>query len=180
MSTITVKELAAPTGFDLKIAAGETLDLKSQGTVTMPTGSTLAVYEDTHATEATFQSTSWANVGLTITLTPKSKNSKFFCTWSLEGKFEGGNSGLGTRIIRTIGSSETVVYTSATGYDLYTADTSAALRMRAQYNTLDTPNTASSINYKVQIKNQASGSAGAVSLNNASDPTSLHIWEVQG
>ena len=31
MSKITVKELEAPTGFDLKIAAGETLDLKSQG-----------------------------------------------------------------------------------------------------------------------------------------------------
>jgi hypothetical protein len=40
---ITVKELAAPTGFDLKIAAGETLDLKSQGTVTMPTGTLMEV-----------------------------------------------------------------------------------------------------------------------------------------
>ena len=47
MSTITVKELAAPTGYDLKIAAGETLDLKSQGTVTMPTGSVLQVKQAT-------------------------------------------------------------------------------------------------------------------------------------
>ena len=180
MSTLTVKELEAPTGYDLKIAAGETLDLKSQGTVTMPTGSTLAVYEDTHATSATFQSTSWADVGLTITLTPKSTSSKFFCTWSLQGQFEGGNSGLGTRIIRTVGASETVVYTSETGYDLYTANTGDGVRIRAQYSTLDTPNTASSTNYRVQIKNNASGSAGAVSLNNANNPTSFHIWEVQG
>ena len=43
MSTLTVKELAAPTGFDLKIASGETLDLKSQGTVTMPTGGIIQV-----------------------------------------------------------------------------------------------------------------------------------------
>tara|TARA_R110002074_G_C12214410_1_gene636607 strand:+ start:90 stop:653 length:564 start_codon:yes stop_codon:yes gene_type:complete len=35
MSTLTVKELAAPAGFDLTLASGETLDL-SGGTVTLP------------------------------------------------------------------------------------------------------------------------------------------------
>ena len=50
MSTITVKELAAPTGYDLKIAAGETLDLKSQGTVTMPTGSVIQVVSELNNT----------------------------------------------------------------------------------------------------------------------------------
>ena len=180
MSTITVKELAAPTGFDLKIAANETLDLKSQGTVTMPAGSTLAVYEDTHATEGVFQTTSWTDASLAITLTPKSASSKFFCTWSLQALFEGGNSGMGTRIIRTIGGSETVVYTSAVGYDLYTADTAEGNRLRATYNALDTPNSTSSMTFKVQIRTNASNAAGQITLNDSSNPTSFHIWEVQG
>ena len=37
MSILTVKELASPSGFDLKLATGETLDLNSQGTVVLPT-----------------------------------------------------------------------------------------------------------------------------------------------
>ncbi len=37
MSTLIVKELASPSGFDLKLATGETLDLNSQGTVVLPT-----------------------------------------------------------------------------------------------------------------------------------------------
>ena len=43
MSTLTLKELSAPTGEVIKIAAGKTLDLKSQGTTTLPTGSVLQV-----------------------------------------------------------------------------------------------------------------------------------------
>ena len=37
MSILIVKELASPSGFDLKLATGETLDLNSQGTVVLPT-----------------------------------------------------------------------------------------------------------------------------------------------
>ena len=43
MSTLTVKELSHPAGEVIKIAAGKTLDLKSQGTTTLPTGSVLQV-----------------------------------------------------------------------------------------------------------------------------------------
>jgi len=180
MSTLTVKELAAPNSFDLKIASGETLDLKSQGTVVMPSGSVLAVYHDTHSTSSTLQTTSYADIGLELTITPKSASSKFLITWSLQGQFEGGNSGWGTRINRTISSSESVIWDTETPYDLYSADTSSGLRMRAQYTYYDTPNTTSAINYKIQARTNASNSAGAVSLNNANNETNLVIWEVQG
>jgi hypothetical protein len=43
MSSIEVKELSHPAGEVLKIAAGKTLDLRSQGSVTMPAGSVLQV-----------------------------------------------------------------------------------------------------------------------------------------
>ena len=76
MSTLEVKELAAPTGFDLKIASGETLDLKSQGTVTMPTGSVLQVVQATTSTKASTTSTSYADTGLTASITPSSSSNK--------------------------------------------------------------------------------------------------------
>ena len=43
MSTLEVKELSHPAGEVLKIAAGKTLDLNSQGTVKMPAGSVIQV-----------------------------------------------------------------------------------------------------------------------------------------
>jgi len=43
MSTLSIKELSHPSGEVIKIAAGKTLDLKSQGTTTLPTGSVLQV-----------------------------------------------------------------------------------------------------------------------------------------
>ena len=43
MSTLELKELSHPSGEVIKIASGKTLDLKSQGSVTMPSGSVLQV-----------------------------------------------------------------------------------------------------------------------------------------
>ena len=43
MSTISIKELSHPAGQVIKIASGKTLDLKTQGSVTMPTGSVLQI-----------------------------------------------------------------------------------------------------------------------------------------
>jgi len=45
MSTLTLKELSAPAGEVIKIAAGKTLDLHSQGTTKMPAGSVIQVVQ---------------------------------------------------------------------------------------------------------------------------------------
>jgi hypothetical protein len=85
MSTLTVKELAAPSGFDLKLASGETLDLKSQGTVTMPTGSVLQVVQSSVKTTADSTTSSTPNeisTSYRVTLTPRDASSKIllmFC-----------------------------------------------------------------------------------------------------
>ena len=154
--------------------------LSGMTSASMPTGAVLAVYHDTHSTTGTLQSTSYVNIGLELTITPKSASSKFLITWSLQGQFEGGNSGWGTRINRTINSSESVVWSTPVPYDLYSADTSSGLRMRAQYTHFDAPNTTSTINYKIQARSNASNAAGAISLNNGANETNLVIWEIQG
>ena len=76
MSTLELKELSAPAGEVIKIAAGKTLDLNSQGTVTMPTGSVLQVVEANFQSVVTFTSASYADSGLSATITPKSSSSK--------------------------------------------------------------------------------------------------------
>ena len=83
MSTLTLKELSAPTGEVIKIAAGKTLDLKTQGSVTMPTGSVLQVVSigsDNSPNIAT-TSTSLVASGLQLNISPKQTGSKLFIDW---------------------------------------------------------------------------------------------------
>ena len=77
MSTLTVKELSHPAGEVLKISAGKVLDLKSQGTVTMPTGSLLQTVQTGAFSRLTITSTgSWVSTGNTLAITPSSTSSK--------------------------------------------------------------------------------------------------------
>ena len=76
MSTLELKELSHPAGEVLKIAAGKTLDLKSQGDVIMPTGSVLQVVHNGTTSGVTNNSQTFANTGLESVITPISTSSK--------------------------------------------------------------------------------------------------------
>ena len=84
MSTLEVKELSHPTGQVLKIAAGKTLDLKSQGTTTLPTGSVLQVVSTTNGRTQTggyFLTTTadtWPSSTFALSITPISTTSKIY------------------------------------------------------------------------------------------------------
>ena len=78
MSTIVVKEISAPAGQVIKVAAGKTLDLHSQGTTKMPAGSILQVATVMpNVGNVTLSSASWteASSTLRIAFTPKFANS---------------------------------------------------------------------------------------------------------
>ena len=79
MSTLELKELSAPAGEVIKIAAGKTLDLKSQGTTTLPTGSVLQVVShlDTAQTTQTLSTSDTVVGNMEKAITPKGTNSKF-------------------------------------------------------------------------------------------------------
>jgi len=198
MSTITVKELAAPTGYDLKIAAGETLDLKSQGTVTMPTGSVLQVKQATFFdTMSSTSNGTFVNItDLTVTITPQSTSSKFLLTTSINFtaaenaapsfRFSGGNS---TSYVGNARSNRRRVGFGG-GDDFFNGASSAASNggFSASMNYLDSPSTASSITYTVQCMSDANG---AIYINRPiGDPdssgegytsaSSLIVMEVEG
>ena len=147
MSTITVKELAAPTGFDLKIATGETLDLKSQGTVTMPAGSVLQVVNTSTTAEQSTTATDWVDTNLSLSITPSATTSKIHIQYSFQSVYlTVANCGCAFRILRDT----TSLFTPGGGYGMYN---SAGVGYW-QYGdiALDSPLTTSSVTYKLQVK----------------------------
>ena len=79
MSTLTVKELSHPAGEVIKIAAGKTLDLHSQGTTKLPVGTPIQVVSNFYASTShvATASTSFVPMGslYELTITPKYSNS---------------------------------------------------------------------------------------------------------
>ena len=94
MSTLTLKELSAPAGEVIKIAAGKTLDLKSQGSVTMPTGSVLQVV-NVYNTNTVSSSSASRFILDTLSVTPIGTGSKFAITFFLQGQWGGVSAGFG-------------------------------------------------------------------------------------
>ena len=72
MSTLTLKELSHPAGQVIKISAGKTLDLKSQGIVTLPVGTVTQFVRATGSTQTASTSTSYVNTNASVTITPLS------------------------------------------------------------------------------------------------------------
>ena len=160
MSSISVKELSHPAGEVIKIAAGKTLDLKSQGTTTLPTGSVLQVINATAGANTT-TSTTYVDGGLTATITPSSTSSKILVLVSGVGAAIGpaavgyqNNTNQGFQVLRD----STAIYTSASdsggkyGLGVAAASTSVSLANWGQIglNILDSPSTISARTYKLQ------------------------------
>ena len=172
MSTLTVKELSHPAGEVIKIAAGKTLDLKSQGSVTMPTGSVIQVIHGSTSTEVTIATTTYTDTGLTITITPKSTSSKILISWNLQVFLGVNGSGVGVKLLRDT----TALQTSATQYDMY-CDEAPGQRVKGGWSYLDSPATTSAITYKIQA---GSYNSTANKINQASNTSDITIMEIQG
>ena len=173
MSTLELKELSHPAGQVIKIASGKTLDLKSQGTTTLPTGSVLQVVNFHFTTQTAQSGTSYVDSGITLPITPSSTSSKIFVMVTFGG-FEIGPSRLSmyTNLVR--GSTQIFQPNGYVGYPAGSTRTFPA----TSYSFLDSPATTSSTTYKVQFK--GAGGSGPVTLNvNASEST-ITLTEIQG
>jgi len=154
MSTLTVKELSHPAGEVLKISAGKVLDLKSQGSVTMPTGSVLQVISATNTNSANSgfllatSSATYTAGALSASITPSSTSSKILV------------------IINTVqyraGSSSYTVYRGSTnigggnnGFARLSGANSTWLPMSISY--LDSPSTTSATTYQLYGRAEAGG-----------------------
>ena len=154
MSTLELKELSHPSGEVIKIAAGKTLDLNSQGSVTMPTGSVLQVVHGTTSTQVDTTSSSYVDTGLTATITPSSTSSKILAIYSPSLYQAVTGSAITLQLVR--GSTSIAVH----GYALYASGSLVISHVAATH--LDSPSTTSATTYKIQM---ATGDSFNVSAN---------------
>ena len=175
MSTLEVKELSHPAGEVIKIAAGKTLDLKSQGTTTLPTGSVLQVVSATNTNTANggfllqTTSTSFVSVPLAVSITPSSTSSKVMVIFN------------------------TATYRAASGYvTVYRNSTNIGGGLNGLVNPtgssnsrfepisvqyLDSPNSTSSVQYTLYVRTQS----GTMYVGGDSDlVNSITLMEIQG
>jgi hypothetical protein len=125
-------------------------------------GKVLQVIQSTLTTQAASSSTSYADTGLTGTITPSSASSKIMIMISLPGAKTAGNgeSGLYLNIVR--GATQIV----EVGHVIFYTATSLANYGMASYNYLDSPATTSATTYKVQFKNNEAASSVQVASGN--------------
>jgi hypothetical protein len=176
MSTLTVKELAAPTGFDLKIASGETLDLKSQGTVTMPTGSVLQVVQTEYSTQTNFSTGTYADTSLSASITPSSTASKILVVVAANGCMKSdGNTGTAMKIRLVRDSTEIAVFGLETGINWINQNGTWGTTGTTK---LDSPSTTSSVTYKTQCASHVNGQY--VRLQHGGSTSSITLMEIAG
>ena len=169
MSTLTLKELSAPTGEVIKIAAGKTLDLKSQGSVTMPTGSVLQVLTNKGSAGLSLTSQTFVTTGMSVTITPSSTSSKILAMFTCKSVTTlAANTAINVHLRRS-GTDVSVV-------NYYTAQQGGNQTVPVgTMHTLDSPNTTSAITYEVFV--QEGGIAGTVQING---PLELTLMEIAG
>jgi len=172
MSTLTVKELSHPAGEVIKIAAGKTLDLKSQGNVTMPTGSVVQIVQSVYSTYGNTNSSSYVDSGLTGAITPSSTSSKVLVTVSISM----GNTSAATNNNIQIVRGSSVVYTSSR----VAFNGAGHSNMQLSFVYLDSPSTTSATTYKLQMKTDG----GYFRINDTgaggTGTSTITLMEIQG
>tara|TARA_R110000787_G_scaffold235343_1_gene342077 strand:- start:589 stop:1098 length:510 start_codon:yes stop_codon:yes gene_type:complete len=145
MSSISVKELSHPAGEVIKIAAGKTLDLHSQGTTKMPAGSVLQIVSSIYngANDYSTTSTSYIDTQLSVAITPKFANSKILVEMVMNVQSPSGSRGE-SRILRGA--------VDLTGNTWIGPNASHVFWGVSAGTWEDSPNTTSAITYKVQSK----------------------------
>ena len=173
MSTLEVKELSHPAGQVIKIASGKTLDLKSQGSVTMPTGSVLQVVQATGTTLQEGTSTAYVNYTYcNATITPSSTSSKILVMFEGDTRLWENNAANAQQ--RQVIYRDATLVSRETDTRIYDYGASGSqLNTAAVINHLDSPSTTSAITYKLYYKKVAGDAAG---FGNAS----ITLMEIQG
>ena len=158
MSTLTLKELSAPTGEVIKIAAGKTLDLKSQGTTTLPTGSVSQIVSATLKSAVAISSNetnTYVASGLSAAITPSSTSSKILVSVNIFYGYA-----LGTMHFRLARGSDSTICIGDAGTSLQLRDTAAVRTNGTPYaiemnsipmQHLDSPSTTSATTYSVMV-----------------------------
>jgi len=137
----------------------------------LPTGSVLQVVMATHSTEVTNNTDTYADTGLTATITPKYSTSKVLVLANnMFSKFTNINAGGVANIVRN--STQIIEYAKLIGYTGTTSTGSAA----ASVSYLDSPATTSATTYKTQ--QARSSGAGNVQTQSNEALSTITLMEI--
>ena len=123
-------------------------------------GKVLQVVNATFGTATTTSSSTFADLGLSASITPSSASNKVLVTVHLSGCQKNNNAVLGTRLVR----GSTTIYT-IDNVSLFTNNTNENACGSVSTSYLDTPNTTSATTYKVQFRSV--NNAAYVYINNS-------------
>lgn len=158
------------------IAATQTLTNKTLGAGTIfPAGAVLQVVNGTYAVLTSNSTSTFADTGLTATITPKFNTSKILVLISHSCGKDPGNasSDIGLQLLR--GASSISIFAISLGY----TGTSSSMIFSSSYNYLDSPATTSATTYKTQFKNNDFNGA-SVSIQTSSAPSAITLMEIAG
>ena len=178
--------LTLPTGTDTLVgkATTDTLTNKSiaatqlTGTIAaaaLPAGSVLQVVQGTYSTQATNATSTYADTGLTASITPRSASSKILVIANNAVAKSAANtqSGVGLNIVRD--ATQIIQFSVITMY----TNSSLANTGAAGVCYLDSPATTSATTYKMQFKNSGANAA-SVFAQESNSTASIVLMEIQG
>jgi hypothetical protein len=177
--SVTLQEpaVAGTTVLDLPAVSGTILTTGSSGQsipkAALPTGSVLQVVSATYSTEATNNTDTYADTGLSLAITPTSSSSKILVLANNTVSKFGSNTQSGVHLNIVRGSTQIVQfavligYTSATGTNVGSAGVCY----------LDSPATTSSTTYKMQFKN-GGANAGGVHAQESGATSTIVLMEI--
>jgi hypothetical protein len=155
MSTISIKELSHPSGEVIKIASGKTLDLKSQGSTTLPTGSVLqVVHSQVTGGIVSSTTTNFADSGFNVTITPSSTSSKIHISWYFNAN---NNSSGATGTVSKVYRGTTAISQGNGTFDYQTVATNTHQTVCSFL--LDSPATTSAVTYRLYFRKYGTGPA---------------------
>ena len=148
------------------------------------TGKILQVVSGTTTSGTTTTSTSWVDTGLTATITPASSSNKIlvFGAGQIGHYRDYSGQGIGIRMVRSVSSSDTEVYSGNGDEFMYFDNTQmVATKVRGSWATMisDSPSTTSACAYKVQVLIKISSNGGTAYFNATDSGTAyMHLMEV--
>ena len=141
----------------------------------LPAGSVLQVQYMYTGALVTATSQTYIDTGVNVSITPTSTSSKIMAFANVGGCAKSGSAGayMALQIVR--GSTPIHIFEGQGGYNAAANTTSFGTCAGVK---LDSPNTTSSVNYKIQMKNL--GGQGSVQNNNSGALSSITLMEISG
>ena len=177
--TLTAPAVSGTTTLTLPITSGTVLT--SASNTGFPTGSILQVVQGTYVTFTSSSSSSYADTGLSATITPSSSANKILVFSTILGTGKNtGNTKIGLQLLR--GATAISVFSTDTGRSAdYGASAQVDVGTISAIN-LDSPSTTSATTYKIQLASVSN--VAQVFINNVNTSpflgSTLTLVEVKG